>query len=65
MSPGDFLNLPPSVAAVIAVMFWPAIWAATSFVVAFAGDIVRRNRVDMRPHDRSTATRGLWHRHSS
>jgi len=44
MSPDDFLNLPPSVAAVIAVMFWPAIWAATSFVVAFAGDIVRRNR---------------------
>jgi hypothetical protein len=44
MSPGDFLNLPPYVAAVIAVMFWPAIWAASSFVVSFAGDIVRRNR---------------------
>jgi hypothetical protein len=44
MSSGDFLNLPRYVAAVIAVMFWPAIWAATSFVVSFAGDIVRRNR---------------------
>jgi hypothetical protein len=44
MSPGDFLSLPPYVAAVIAVMFWPAIWAATSFIVSFAGDIVRRTR---------------------
>jgi hypothetical protein len=44
MSPSDFLNLPIYLAAVIIVMFWPAIWAATSFVVAFAGDIVRRNR---------------------
>ena len=44
MSPGDFLNLPPYVAAVMVVMFWPAIWAGTSFVVAFGGDIVRRNR---------------------
>jgi hypothetical protein len=42
MSPGDFLNLPPYVAAVIAVMFWPAIWAATSLIAAFADDIVRR-----------------------
>jgi len=44
MSPSDFLNLPPYVAAVIVVMFWPAIWAATSFLVAFGGDTVRRNR---------------------
>jgi hypothetical protein len=44
MSDVDFLNLPPYVAAVIAVMFWPAIWAAASFVGAFAGDIVRRSR---------------------
>jgi len=44
MSPSDFLNLPPYVATVIVVMFWPATWAATSFVVSFAGDIVRRNR---------------------
>jgi hypothetical protein len=44
MSAGDFLDLPRYVAAVIAVMFWPAIWAATSFFVAFAGDAVRRNR---------------------
>jgi hypothetical protein len=44
MSDVDFLNLPPYAATVIAVMFWPAIWAAASFVVAFAGDVVRRNR---------------------
>ena len=44
MSAGDFLNLPPYVAAVIVVMFWPAIWAGTSFLVSFAGDIVRQNR---------------------
>jgi hypothetical protein len=39
-----FLTLPPYVAAIIVVMFWPAIWAATSFVVALAGDIGRGNR---------------------
>ena len=44
MSAGDFLDLPRYVAAVIAVMFWPAIWAAASFIVVFAGDIVRQKR---------------------
>jgi hypothetical protein len=44
MSPGDFLNLPRYVAALIAVMCWPAIWAAASFIVAFAGDIVHQKR---------------------
>jgi hypothetical protein len=44
MSDVDFLNLPPYAAAVIAVMFWPAIWAVASFVMAFAGDVVRRSR---------------------
>jgi hypothetical protein len=44
MSPSDFLTLPPAIAALIAVMFWPAIWAAASFVGAFAGDIVHQKR---------------------
>ena len=44
MSADDFLNLPRYVAAVIVVMFSPAIMAAAQFTVAFAGDIVRRNR---------------------
>jgi hypothetical protein len=44
MSPSDFLNLQPYVAALIAAIFWPAIWAAVSFIVAFAGDIVRQER---------------------
>jgi hypothetical protein len=44
MSPVDFLQLPRGVAAIIAVMFWPAIWAAVSFIVAFASDIVRQER---------------------
>ena len=44
MSPSDFLNLPPYVAALIAVMFSPAILATAQFIVAFAGDIVRQKR---------------------
>jgi hypothetical protein len=44
MSPSDVLNLPPYVAAVIAVMFWPAMWAAALFIVALTRDIVRQNR---------------------
>ena len=44
MSPGDFLKLPPYVAALVVVMFSPAIMAAAEFIVAFAGDLVRQKR---------------------
>jgi len=34
MSLSDFLRLPPGVKAVVAVMFWPAIWAGVLSVFA-------------------------------
>jgi hypothetical protein len=45
MSPGDFLNLPPYVAALIVVMLSPAIMAAAEFIVAFGGDMIRQKRI--------------------
>jgi len=44
MSPGDFLKLPAYVAALVVVMFSPAIMAAAEFIVAFAGDLFRQER---------------------
>jgi len=44
MSPGDFLKLPSYVAALVVVMFSPALMAAAEFIVAFAGDLVRQIR---------------------
>jgi hypothetical protein len=40
----DLLKLPPGVMAGVLVMLWPAIWAGASFLVAFAGDVIRRQR---------------------
>jgi hypothetical protein len=40
----DFLKLPPGVMAGVLVMLWPAIWAGASLLVAFAGDVIKRQR---------------------
>jgi len=40
----DLLKLPPGVMAGVLLMLWPAIWAGASFFVAFAGDVIRRQR---------------------
>jgi hypothetical protein len=45
MSPSEWLKLPSYVAALIVVMFWPAIMAAAEFITALAGDVVRRKRI--------------------
>jgi hypothetical protein len=46
MSATDFLQLPPAVSIAFVVLLWPAIWAGSSFIVAFAGDIIRQKRKD-------------------
>jgi len=45
MTPDEFLQLPPYVATLIVVMFLPAILAATEFIAALAGDLVRDKRI--------------------
>jgi len=40
----DLLKLPPGVMAFVLVMLWPAVWAGASLLVAFAGDLIRRQR---------------------
>lgn len=40
----DLLKLPPGVMAGVLLMLWPAIWAGASLLVAFAGDVIRRQR---------------------
>jgi hypothetical protein len=44
MSATDFLQLPLAVKIVFVVLIWPAIWAGSSFIVAFAGDVIRQKR---------------------
>ena len=44
MSATDFLQLPPAVRIAFVVLIWPAIWAGASFIVAFAGDVIRQKR---------------------
>ena len=41
MSISDFLQLPPAVRMVFAVMLWPAVWAAVLLITAFADDFQR------------------------
>ena len=45
MSPSEFLQLPSYVAALIVVMFSPAILAAAEFIAALFRDLVREKRV--------------------
>jgi hypothetical protein len=40
----DFLKLPPAVMGAFIVLIWPALWAAASLLVAFAGDVLRHKR---------------------
>ena len=40
----DILQLPTGVRILVAVLLWPAIWAAVSACVALAGDLVRWTR---------------------
>ena len=40
----DFFHLPPAVCVLVVVMLWPAIWAGSLLVVAFAGDVIRHTR---------------------
>jgi hypothetical protein len=44
MSATDFLQLPLAVKIVFVVLIWPAIWAGSSFIVAFTGDVIRQKR---------------------
>ena len=44
MSATDFLQLPLAVRITFVVLLWPAIWAGSSLIVAFAGDIIRQKR---------------------
>jgi hypothetical protein len=41
----DFLRLPGGVQIVVAVMVWPAIWAAALMTIALAGDLIRPEMV--------------------
>ncbi len=38
----DLLRLPPGVKVFVAVMLWPAIWAAAAMVMALTTDNLRR-----------------------
>ena len=40
----DLLKLPPGVMGAFLVLIWPALWAAASLLVAFAGDVRRHER---------------------
>ena len=42
MDLSEMFRLPPAVTALVALMLWPAIWAAVSLSGAFASDINRR-----------------------
>jgi hypothetical protein len=44
MTAADFVRLPPGILVLVAVMLWPAIWAATLMIFAFAGDVRHNNR---------------------
>jgi hypothetical protein len=41
MDLSDVLRLPPGVKVLVALIFWPAIWAGVSLLAAFVSDINR------------------------
>ena len=55
MGLADFVQIPLGVRILVLVMLWPAIWAGASFIVAFAGDVIRHRRERMSPALRHAA----------
>jgi hypothetical protein len=55
MNASDFLRLPPGVKILVLVMLWPAIWAGTLMIGAFAGDVIRHCKMRTSPAWRKVA----------
>jgi len=49
MSPSDFLRLPPGVKILVAVMFWPIVWAGALLILALAADLIRQTKMQKAP----------------
>ena len=49
----EFAHLPPGVVLLVAVMVWPAVWAAAGIATALGSDVARAGR---RRHSTETNT---------
>lgn len=58
MSLNDLQRLPPGVMILVAVMFWPAIWAAAGMAVALVTDLNRQTKEKARAPREASPIRG-------